>query len=690
MISKITLVGTGAQDRLVLDILKTQEPWDLVGPSESMKSMVMACVIWCITGKYPSATSDKDGAFPLEILRADSKKGEVEITLDSGTRLYRSIDKGRGGKMVQTRRENRANPSSRMIDYMYDNEDKWAAGLGGLGKNPELVRFIMSPAWRKLNVLMAGNCRAFRDMLLLPTPASNPLRHYIDATLAKYGFSPLGDTDTEDEKVAKANVTEAKKSAAAKKALVENAESRLAVKTSDLQKLTTTDIDDKGLKEANAIIGAASAWKKYDTDIELWRVLYKGWQERTQDLVVLEAKSKALEAEPAKEEDVKATLAIWKRKYSEVQASVQKILETGRQAKSDIESAEAAWTNANVYGEDTSELVSELGSLKERLSTYQNLVDTLPETIVGNCPTCSTAGYAGKNPAYDAALEGVKATKETIGRLTERLNTRIEEASEIRLERMAKALSDEKGAKERRAQALADYEVKVAESKEAVAKVEEAQQNMNAWALWKVKSDAIGAKPEPGKEPVKPTIPTRERPTPEKIKSSDDLVTLSNRKKTEVEVVGRDVNAITIELATAKKDREQADKDLVRADAILVAVRRAPSDRAQECSKSYSGMPGVEIRFPDTTDAKEPSVKLLIDGRDWTCASDGRQILAEYQIRARMRELAGMRWLPIFIDYSNLRGTKTAWPSFNGLDDKPRPVIRLVTDEDARTISVRQ
>jgi hypothetical protein len=96
-------------------------------------------------------------------------------------------------------------------------------------------------------------------------------------------------------------------------------------------------------------------------------------------------------------------------------------------------------------------------------------------------------------------------------------------------------------------------------------------------------------------------------------------------------------------LAAAQTRSIAAQASAARAERVLDAVRRAPTEAAARSSAALGqALPpssGVSIRWGSAEDGG-PEVEVLIDGRPWWCASSGRQVVADLELRLALRRLA--------------------------------------------------
>jgi hypothetical protein len=99
-------------------------------------------------------------------------------------------------------------------------------------------------------------------------------------------------------------------------------------------------------------------------------------------------------------------------------------------------------------------------------------------------------------------------------------------------------------------------------------------------------------------------------------------------------------------LAAAQTRSIAAQASAARAERVLDAVRRAPTEAAARSSAALGqALPpssGVSIRWGSAEEGG-PEVEVFIDGRPWWCASSGRQVVADLELRLALRRLAVAR-----------------------------------------------
>lgn len=206
------------------------------------------------------------------------------------------------------------------------------------------------------------------------------------------------------------------------------------------------------------------------------------------------------------------------------------------------------------------------------------------------------------------------------------------------------------------------------EAKRALAPLSSAQSRA---AAWDGTQRALGNEPSVDVAPIAPTPPEMLRPTQAKVSEMTAVFDAATRAKGAAERAATEKDAAKAALAKAEAEHASAEAEAIRVAALVDAVRRAPTEIISRQSASLPAMGCVSWRFPPKENSKTPEMEVLIDGRSWRRASAGKRILADLQMRAAIRTLAGLDPLPIFVD--NTQDWSGEWPTIEG------PVVYLVT-----------
>ena len=190
-------------------------------------------------------------------------------------------------------------------------------------------------------------------------------------------------------------------------------------------------------------------------------------------------------------------------------------------------------------------------------------------------------------------------------------------------------------------------------------------------AAWDASQRTLGNEPSVDVAPIAPTPPEMQRPTQAKVSEMTAVFDAATRAKGAAERAATEKDAAKAGLAKAEAEHTSAEAEAIRVAALVDAVRRAPTEIISRQSASLPAMGCVSWRFPPKENSKTPEMEVLIDGRSWKRASAGKRILADLQMRAAIRTLAGLDPLPIFVD--NTQDWSGEWPTIEG------PVVYLVT-----------
>jgi hypothetical protein len=184
---------------------------------------------------------------------------------------------------------------------------------------------------------------------------------------------------------------------------------------------------------------------------------------------------------------------------------------------------------------------------------------------------------------------------------------------------------------------------------------------------WKLESAALGREPHVPALPEAPIAPTTARPNDTDELAARSTLDEAQRADGAKAQRARDLDAAQRTAATSAQAEAVATAEATRLDALVDAVRRAPTEIARKQKEALGDLGCVDFRFPE----EGPAVEMLIDGRSWERASKGRKVFADLCLRMAFRRLLGMPWLPVFVD--EMQSWSDAWPAFDG------PVIALRT-----------
>jgi hypothetical protein len=160
---------------------------------------------------------------------------------------------------------------------------------------------------------------------------------------------------------------------------------------------------------------------------------------------------------------------------------------------------------------------------------------------------------------------------------------------------------------------------------------------------WERSRTAMGSRPEvTGVTDVAPSLP---RP------SAEDITVAREQERVAIAQGGAHARWIE-ELAEAKRQAKlamtahaDASAEATRADALVDAIRSAPSAIAAQQAEALGDLGPVSLAF-----GENPAVAVHIDGRPFWLASRGRQVVADIWLRAGIRRVTEVPELPLAVD----------------------------------------
>jgi len=220
---------------------------------------------------------------------------------------------------------------------------------------------------------------------------------------------------------------------------------------------------------------------------------------------------------------------------------------------------------------------------------------------------------------------------------------------------------------------LASLREKLTNDTAEVRRLETASAAARAWDTRK--ADADRRKPVVPPMPSEPPAPTTARPTEEEVASATDTLSAVERAKGAEAQRVQALRTAEAELARVTKEHGLAEAEAARVVALVDACRRAPTQIAREQAEALGDMGCVSLRFPPKETKDTAEIEVLIDGRPWWLASDGRQLVGDLLFRAALRRASGLTSLPLWVDHTTL--WSGAWPDVEG----PVVFLRTTTDD---------
>ncbi len=178
---------------------------------------------------------------------------------------------------------------------------------------------------------------------------------------------------------------------------------------------------------------------------------------------------------------------------------------------------------------------------------------------------------------------------------------------------------------------------------------------------------ALGMRPKVPEELASPVAPAVPRPDPGTLAPALARGAAMERS--------RERGRVAKALDSARVEHRRLEGEATRLDALLEAVRGAPSAVAARQAAALGDLGPVSLHFGDS-----PAVEVRVDGRPWWLASRGRLVVADVWLRAALRRVSGLSW-PIFVDnVQDVAGQPLPSPG--------SPVVWLRTTEGALRVQV--
>ena len=624
MLKELTICRLGPHEATTLT-LNPDSTTTISGPSEAGKSTAIEATCFALWG------CGSDGK-PLDpgCIREGHDKAEVSLMLKSGLTIERSLTR----KKSMTRRAGNGEGVT-----TYASEQALAARLGKLGD--ESLRLILAPlAWKDL---AAGNARPLRDFLASLLPPANVGAEVLRLMCEAGQTFRVGDPLTEKE--AATLRTEANRDASETEGRVREAASRCLDLSAPLP-----PAPDVG--PAQATLDAANAWEMHELACGDYRRIEDARSRAEVAAVEWDQRKAGLPAVPT---DTEETAANERCKplttaYSAAQGKADKAEGPVFKAKQALETAKTV--------EDFIIALAVAAVDRAKLQLRCAPVDDV-------CFTCHRSGWTEATATREKAEADLVTAQAALEEAKAGEPGRRAEAIEAVTEALAKATAD-------RDAAVAAFRTADAALAEADAVVDDicARRSAHAAAV-----KALGPRPMIPAPATKPAAPAVACPTPAEITAAEEAFDAVSLAKGAASQRAKDLASATKAAREAKSAHDSAVAEATRLDALVAAVRRAPSEIAAKQAETLGDLGPVTFRWGDG-DAKSPAVEVLIDGRPWKFASKGKEVVADLWFRAALRRAKGMPWLPLFVDdVTNVGGQK--------LPDVGGCVVLLETTDDA-------
>jgi hypothetical protein len=615
MIASIQIRGLGAHKDTSLT-LDAKGHNTITGASEQGKTLLIDALCFVLYGwNRLGQTID------ILAMRDDCDEINVEVVFDWGISARRILRRDKHGKRGKTTRI--------LGEREYTTGRAWLGALNTIGKSPKHVRQVLVPmAWQAL-LGEPGNGRRFRDLLAEILPKAD--KAAIVRRLLEEGGHGWRDGDP-------INVQGAEMLRRRANRARDNAEGKvvgLAELVAVGDETTVSGPTKAEIEAAEAVVAVGVEWDAYD---------------RAHDLYV-EAVERAGFAEQAVAEWDTRFAALGDKPDGDTEAvsSAQETLDALRQEQQTL-TFNVGQKQAMVAEADRG-----VGAAREHRHPEQSYSDAVNAAkrrhsdaiaaVEGLSSVCPTCGRPGWTEARTAAMDDLNS-----GRYD------AEAAERARDARAAELLAEHEtalnAALSKHEEAVTRLAVVEAEAATVAGKVAAAQEALDlatqtggAPLEWDRLRKLLGDRPDAPETPKEPEEPSTPNPTDDAVRKAAALIEAAKKAAGATEQRTADLNRAKTELANAEQAYNELFAEAARLDALVDAVRRAPSLAARAELGALGDLGPVTLDLPD-----EGGANVFVDGRPYHMASTGRLVVADAYLRAGLRRALSMPWLPLFID----------------------------------------
>ena len=267
MLKRVTITGLGPHENFTAD-LNPRGTTVISGPSESGKTTILEAVQFALWGRTSR------GRFPVEQIRDGHDQALVELVLDSGRVIRRTVRRSKS----QTR-----NIAYGSMKQSFSSEKAFQEQLGELGEDAEALRLVLVPlAWTEL---VGGNARAFRDVLSRVLPPGD-ISAEVKTRMMERGFQATAEEAQATEKEVMAWRRDAKAELNQWKGRVATLEERAA----ELEASAEEEQANTELEQANYVLNRAALWDAHAKAVRgagarlLAEKTLKAWEKRHKEL----------------------------------------------------------------------------------------------------------------------------------------------------------------------------------------------------------------------------------------------------------------------------------------------------------------------------------------------------------------------------------------------------------------------
>jgi hypothetical protein len=612
---------------------------ELAGPSQAGKSTTLLALCLLLTGQAPDGS-----AFPVELLNdaKDNPEAKISAVLADGSALARTMTLSRSSTWKTASPPQVPSDQKSRIHTSISSQAAWQAALG---LDADLTRAILCPG-EALALTRESRGRPLRDLLLSVLPPVD-----VRGIVAEW-VGGLADEEThveEDAGKGKARVMGAKSRLTAANKAASEAAGAAAEAGSALDATRAARPTEGPAADLDALKVKADAATAWLTQADTYQAAYDSHERLALRCEGLQRAHDEAQARAAAWDSRAAEVSIPDHPGEMPSASAQAGERVRRAGV--LESAAAALTDAQSRLWEAERWSDPMVSQRRASLTLAEEAQARAAAgpTDGDCPTCGQRVSTEHAAAHQArAAEGVTQARAALelveAEQARERSQRTARAAAVVTERQTRL--DEA----RSALAAADADLEAAKAAQAAH-----QAILTARAAAIQTQKALGPRPTvpPAPEPVPPlglTPPAHWGDDHGAATRARAQATLAAYTAAQARQGGSalaaweaQVAAAEQRLAAAQSRSIAAQAAAARAERVLDAVRRAPTEAAARSSAALGqALPpssGVSIRWgsPEEGGAE---VEVLIDGRPWWCASSGRQVVADLELRLALRRLA--------------------------------------------------
>ncbi len=591
MIASIRIRGIGPiiDQTLSLDARGITE---IHGRSEVGKTTVLDAICFCLWG------IDRAGK-PLDnaVINDECDAAEVTIELSSGSSARRRLEKRDTGRGATSR----SLVDRDGVEHKAKTERAWRPMIKALGEDVGALRCILAPfAWVPLAQSHGGKGRDFRDLLSRILPKT-PLKDVISEIMRAAGNEfregdPVHPGDAEQHR-RDANRTRDETSGRA----ASLRELDIAVRYEANQEIGPSLVD---FHIAESISRALDAWVEFEAARERHVEHEENRARAVESLDGWINRRRTLGDEPPDRADATENAIEVLRDLEAVEIGISK--DGARLHARAREAANVERRAIRAHAEALNEIAAS---------------DSQPDT----CPNCDQSwpksdDYEANNAAAARAESDAKHALDN----AVKARAAAEKMAKSHDDLVLAAAGDTYTARERVSTVLRD----------------------DPKDVWKRRSVDLGPEPPAPAEPQeRPKEPGEPCPASDEVAQAKRTIDTWHKSAGQREERARNAGRAGEMLAGAEAAVVRATAEAVRLQALVEAVRLAPSIMVERQLGALGDLGPVALEL-----RSDGGIDITIDNRPWYLASDGRKVVADVWLRAGLRTVVGVSYLPLVVD----------------------------------------